>query len=182
MATSPATSVGFRNGLLRALPTADQRRLRPLLRRVELPFNTVFHEPGDTVNGLVFIEQGIASLLVVLGSGESIEVAMVGREGVIGIPALFGERRSAFRILVQAEGYGYRLGNGALKKTMENDGELSRALLQFAYRESLETAQTAACNRLHSAEERLARWLLMMHDRVDNDELSMTHEFLSLML
>jgi CRP-like cAMP-binding protein len=182
VATSPATSIGFRNALLRALPPSDQRRLRPLLKRVGLTFNTVIHEPGDNVTGLVFVEEGIASLLVVLGSGESIEVAMVGSEGVLGLPAVFGERRSRFRVLIQGAGFGYRLGNGALKKAMENDGDLSRVLLQFAYRQSIETAQTAACNRLHSAEERLARWLLMMHDRTEGDELMMTHEFLALML
>jgi len=171
-----------KNHLLRRLPAADLARLRPFLKRVELPFGQVITEAGDVVEGVIFIEEGIASILVVLKSGASIEVALIGAEGVTGIPAIFEVKRSSYRVIVQGEGYGYRLGNGALRRVMESEGELNRMLLQSAYHVSLETAQTAACNRLHEAEERLARWLLLMDDRNPTRVMSMTHEFLGNML
>ncbi|MDP9266699.1 MAG: Crp/Fnr family transcriptional regulator [Acidobacteriota bacterium] len=171
-----------KNHLLKHLPAADLARLRPFLKRVELPFGQVMSEAGDVVEGVIFIEEGIASILVVLKNGASIEVALVGAEGVAGIPALFNAKKSPYRVVVQGAGFGYRLGNGALRRVMQEDGELNHLLLQAAYRVSLETAQTAACNRLHEAEERLARWLLLMDDRNPTRLLTMTHEFLGNML
>ena len=173
---------GPKNHLLRRLPAADLARLRPFLKRVEMPFGKVITEAGDVVEGVIFIEEGIASILVVLKNGASIEVALVGAEGIAGIPALFDAKKSPYRVVVQGAGYGYRLGNGSLRRAMREDGELSRLLMQSAYRVSLETAQTAACNRLHEAEERLARWLLLMDDRDPTGVLTMTHEFLGNML
>ena len=171
-----------KNHLLRRLSPADLARVRPLLKRVQLPFSHVISEAGDAVEGIIFIEEGIASLIVVLNNGASIEIALVGAEGVVGIPALFDAKKSPYRVIVQGGGYGYRLGNGALKRVLESDGSLTKLLMQSAYRISLETAQTAACNRLHEAEERLARWLLLMDDRNPTSVLPMTHEFLSAML
>jgi len=171
-----------KNHLLRSLPPADLARLRPFLKRVELPFRKVIAEAGDAVEGVIFIEEGIASILVVLRNGTSIEIALVGAEGVAGVSALFDAKKSPHRVVVQGAGYGYRLGNGALRRAMQESGELSRLLLQSAYHVSLETAQTAACNRLHEAEERLARWLLLMDDRNPTHIMSMTHEFLGNML
>jgi len=177
-----ATIFAPKNHLLRRLPAADLARLRPFLKRVEMPFGQVMAEAGDVVEGVIFIEEGIASILVVLKNGASIEVALVGAEGIAGIPALFDAKKSPYRVVVQGEGYGYRLGNGSLRRAMQEDGELSHLLMQAAYRVSLETAQTAACNRLHEAEERLARWLLLMDDRDPTGLLTMTHEFLGNML
>jgi CRP-like cAMP-binding protein len=171
-----------KNHLLRHLPAADLARLRPSLKRVELPFGQVISEAGDVVEGVIFIEAGIVSILVVLQNGASIEVALVGAEGVAGIPALFDAKKSPYRVVVQGAGHGYRLGNGALRRVMREDTELARLLMQSAYHVSLETAQTAACNRLHEAEERLARWLLLMDDRNPTSLLTMTHEFLGNML
>ena len=171
-----------KNQLLRSLPPADLARLRPLLKRVELPFGKVLCEAGDVFEGVIFIEQGIASILVVLKNGASIEVAMVGAEGIAGIPALFAVRKSPYRVVVQGEGHGYHLGSGTLKRVMQKDDALSRLLLQSAYHVSLETAQTAACNRVHEAEERLARWILLTDDRNPTHVMEMTHEFLGSML
>jgi CRP-like cAMP-binding protein len=171
-----------KNHLLRRLPPADLARLRPFLKRVEMPFGQVLSEAGDVVDGVIFIEEGIASILVVLKSGSSIEVALIGPEGVAGIPAIFEVKRSSYRVIVQGAGFGYRLGNGALRGVMQSDGALNHLLLQSAYHVSLETAQTAACNRLHEAEERLARWLLLMDDRNPTRVMDMTHEFLGNML
>lgn len=172
----------FRNHLLASLPAPALGRLRPSLKRVELPFGHVLNEPGSTVKEVVFLEKGIASLLVVLGNGDSIEVALVGAEGVVGIPPLFEVPTSAHRVTVQGTGHGYRLDIPSLRQAMRNDDDLRRLLLQSAYRTTLEMAQNAACNRLHEAEERLARWLLLMDDRHHDGTLQVTHELISLML
>jgi CRP-like cAMP-binding protein len=171
-----------KNRLLAALPQEDLARFFANLQPVSLPLKEVLCDVGAAIDQVYFIEEGVASVLATMADGTSIEVGMIGREGMVGVTALLGGKVSAQYILVQVPGSALRIDAAACKAAFDQSAAVRRVMLR--YTESLLdlSAQSAACNRLHSIEQRCARWLLMAHDRLRSDEMPMTHEFLSSML
>jgi CRP-like cAMP-binding protein len=161
---------------------SDYSSLRPHLEYVNLPNHLVLHETGGKLEFAYFPNRGLISLVVVMEDGKTAEAGIVGKEGFTGTPAAVGLRRSPLRAVVQITGDGFRVEFGALQKTLESAPQLQLMLNRYAVVLGMQVAQTAACNRLHGIEERLARWLLMTQDRVDSGALPITHDFLATML
>ena len=182
MAISHQYQFPFRNGLLAALPPEDLARLRPSLRPVELPMDQILYPADGTVEAVLFVESGMVSLIATLEDGEQVEVGVVGREGLVGLSLALGDDRSLVEARVQQEGTALRLDAAALRDGMGESAALRGLLLRYASAFNTQVSLTAACNALHVVEQRLARWLLIAHDRADGDEFPMTHEFLSMML
>jgi CRP-like cAMP-binding protein len=172
----------IRNRLLLSLPESDFDALRPLLTFERLPHHANLHEAGDELPYVYFPNRGLISLVVVTREGKTVEVAMVGHEGVVGTSALIGFNRFPFRAVVQIGGDSFRVGVDALENVLSNSVCLQGELSRYAIIQAMEAEQSAACNRLHAIEQRLARWLLMMQDRVDYSSLLITHDFLAAML
>lgn len=170
------------NRILAALPFEDQERLLPALTRVMLPIKTVLFEPGQAIHVIHFPLSGVVSLVAPLGDGAIVEVATIGNEGVVGIPLEPGGGSLGVRAISQVTGHAARMD--ASRFLAEVDGSSRLGVLIRRYLPALfgQIAQAAACNRLHSNEERLSRWLLMSHDRVGRDQFAITHEFLGQML
>ena len=170
------------NLLLAALPVKEYRRLLPQLERVAMPFAEILYEPGDVIRHVYFPNDSIVSLLSVVAERSTLEVGLVGNEGMAGVPAFLGVGASPNRALVQGAGTAMRMRAGALRTESERAGPLRRLLHLYTHSLLIQVSQTAACNRFHLAEERLARWLLMTHDRLRSDEFPLTQEFMSNML
>jgi CRP-like cAMP-binding protein len=171
-----------RNRLLAALPPDDLARLRPRLEAVELPLRQVVHAPGEPIEAVYFTETGWFSMLAHLESGDAAEVGLVGREGMIGLPILLGSNRDDVEAVVQGPGTALRMDARAFREDLERIPALRTLLQRYALVHYGQVGRTAACNGRHYVDQRLARWLLMAHDRAEGDEFPMTHEFLSMML
>ncbi|GAA0574396.1 Crp/Fnr family transcriptional regulator [Craurococcus roseus] len=182
MAHSDHNPSAVRNGLLAALPPEDLARLRPRLQPVELPFDKTLFPADGAVEAVLFPESGMVSLLATLDDGEQVEVGVVGREGLVGLPLVLGDDRSLVEAKVQQEGTALRIGAAAFRDEMEASAALRGLLKRYALAFHAQVTLTAACNTRHPIEQRLARWLLIAHDRAGADEFPMTHEFLSVML
>jgi CRP-like cAMP-binding protein len=152
------------------------------LELVDLPFGTVLIEAGRAIPYVYFLEEGVASVVIVLASGGSVEVALIDRFGIAGAQPWFDGKDSHHRVVVQAAGSAYRMKTSLFNDRAQDPDMNSPELADFAYLFALQIAQTAACNRLHAADCRLARWLLMMDDRIPAGPMKMTQEFLGLML
>ena len=170
------------NRLLAALPKKEYRRLLPELERVPLAFGDILYEPGDAITHVYFPDNGIISLLSKVESQKVLEVGIVGHEGVAGLPVALGVRVSLNRGLVQSAGTAMRMKAAVLRREFEQDGALQRVLHRYLHSLLTQISQSAVCNRFHAVDARLARWLLMTHDRVESDEFRLTQEFLSNML
>ncbi len=171
-----------RNHLLAGLSRTDFARVSPHLRRADLPLRTTLHGPGEPIATVYFPETGYVSLLAALEDGDSAEVGMVGYEGVVGVPLILGDNRSAIEAMVQDAGTALIIEASAFRRALDESSTLLASMLRYAMAFNVQVAMTAACNGRHLVEQRLARWLLMAHDRSENDEFAMTHEFLSTML
>jgi CRP-like cAMP-binding protein len=171
-----------RNRLLAALPDDQLAHLWPWLERVEYEQRAVLHAPGEPMTAVHFPESGWASMLAVLADGNSAEVGIVGREGMIGLPLVLGTNRSPVEVMIQAPGTMLRLSADAFRQELDRSSALRSLLLRYAYAFQVHLTQTAVCNGHHALDQRLARWLLMAHDRAEGQEFPMTHEFLALML
>jgi CRP-like cAMP-binding protein len=171
-----------RNRLLAALPPEDLLRFRPRLRPVALELRQILASPGERIAAVHFPESGYVSNIILLEEGGGAEVGLIGREGMTGLPLLHGVDRSPDRAMVQSPGRALRLDAPAFREALEESPALRRLLLLYAVGFQVQVAQTAACNAHHPTEQRLARWLLMAHDRSEGDAFPMTHDFLSLML
>lgn len=180
MAVPAQTSV--RNRLLATLRSEDFSLLEPQLEPIPLPVRTCLIAPNTPIEHVHFLEQGIASNIAVLPQGRRIEVAIIGREGLSGAAVLLGADRTPHECFVQVSGTGLRIRADDLRRAVAASASLQQHLLRFVQALTIQTAQTALANGGCKIEERLARWLLMCHDRVDGNDLSTTHEFLSLML
>ena len=169
------------NHLLAGLPAAEWRRWRPHLEPVSLPLGHVLYESGSTMTHVYFPTSAIVSLLYVTENGSSAEIAVVGREGLVGISLFMGGESTPSRAVVQSAGRGYRLASQRIKREFQRPAVLG---LFLRYTQSLITqmAQTAVCNRLHSLDQQLCRWLLLSIDRVAGNELLMTQELIANML
>jgi CRP-like cAMP-binding protein len=178
----PPLGTAFKNRLLCALPMQELEELGRHLVLVPLTHKEVLHERNTPMDHVYFVEQGVASVLTVMATGAMSEVGMIGPEGVVGMSALLGAAASGQRVLVQVPGAALQMDAGLCKAAFERHPVFHQIVLRFVEAFLNLSAQTAACNLLHSAEQRCARWLLMASGRTRSDNLPMTHEFLSSML
>ena len=172
----------YNNRVLASLPQTDIKLLAPHLSPVILKTNRTLHDHGQLIDTVYFLESGVCSSVTTMASGVTVEVGITGRDGFVGIPAVLGTRHSLSRSFIQIPGYGFCVKATILRQQYEASSELRRRLMRFFQGMLTQTAQTAACNRVHEVEQRLARWLLMCHDRMQSDHLTITHEFLAMML
>lgn len=170
------------NKLLVALPNSEYERLFPKLQPVSLPFTQRLYEQNEPIEYLYFINRGVVSMLNIMEDGGAIEVATVGNEGFIGIPLLLGAERSPLEAFVQIPGDALRIKADVFKREITPGSPSYNLLLRYTQALIDQLGQSAACNRLHSIEERCCRWLLLTQDRVGSDEFPLTHEFLAQML
>ncbi len=180
----PSTKPSFGNEILQALPAEEMRRLRPHLTRIRMVNGAVLHQAGERIEHVLFVEQGFISMVAAADGAESrVEVGLIGRESLAGALALIAPGATSYvQAMVQMPGTAYRIPVVALLASLEQTPTLQRLMLQAFEASIAQLSQTAACNSRHTVPERLARWLLMAHDRVDGDELPLTQEFLAIML
>lgn len=172
----------IQNELLAAMPRKAYDALAPALAPVTLAFREVLYEPGAAITHVYFPCESMVSLLVPVAKHFDVEVGMVGREGMVGASVGLGIASSPVRALVQGAGSALRLGAPRFRRELSLNPELQRAVNGYIHTLMEQITQTAACNRFHVVEARLARWLLMTRDRMRSPEFRMTHEFLSHML
>jgi CRP-like cAMP-binding protein len=172
----------IRNKILLAMTDMEFHLIRPHLEYLALPSHLSLHEPHQTFRFVYFPNEGLISLVVAMANGKTVEAGIVGKEGVAGLPAVVGLSRGPLREVMQIGGNGFRVKIPDLKKTLDSTPDLQRILGRYTMMLGHHVGQTAACNRLHDIDRRLARWLLMAHDRVDSGMLRITHDFLATML
>jgi CRP-like cAMP-binding protein len=182
MAAADPSILATRNRLLAALPPDSLARLRPQLIPVELEFRAVLHRPEEPITTVYFPERGWFSVLAMLEDGDAAEVGLIGYEGVSALPVILGAAFDDLEVMVQSQGAALSMTADQLRAAMTEDPGLRTLLLRYALLQHTQAARTAACNGRHHIEQRLARWLLMAHDRAEDDTFPMTHEFLSMML
>jgi CRP-like cAMP-binding protein len=170
------------NSILAALPAAECERLTADLELVPLTLGQVLYESGETMSHAYFPIDSIVSLLYVMKNGESAEIAIVGNEGMIGLALFMGGESTINRSIVQNAGYAYRLKAQVLKGEFHSGGALSRLLLMFASALITQMVQTAACNRHHTVDQQLCRWMLLSLDRLPSSQISMTEKLIGNML
>ena len=170
------------NHLLAALPPADLQRWLPQLERVEMPLGAVLYEPGRTLSHVYFPTNAIVSLLYEMEDGASAEIAVVGNEGVVGISLFMGGESTPSRAVVLSAGHGLRLKADAIKQEFQQAGPAMHLLLRYTLALITQMAQTAVCNRHHSLDQQLCRWLLLSLDRLHGTELVMTQGLIASML
>ena len=171
-----------KNHLLAALPDGVQARLLPHLESVQMPLGGVLYESGGTLSHVYFPTTSIVSLLYVMENGASAEIAVVGHEGIVGISLFMGGESTPSRAVVQSAGHGFRLKSAILKDEFNQAGPMLHLLLRYTQALITQMAQTAVCNRHHSLDQQLCRWLLLSLDRLPGDELLMTQELIANML
>jgi CRP-like cAMP-binding protein len=172
----------LKNHLLAALSADEYARISPQLERVPLPLGHVLYESGHELRHVYFPTDSIVSLLYVMLDGASAEVAVVGNEGIIGIALFMGGETMPNRAVVQSAGHAYRLPGQLLKQAFQDSIALQHLLLRYTQALLTQLAQTAVCNRHHSLDQQLCRWLLLSRDRLSSDELLMTQELIANML
>lgn len=183
--SGPRTDVNgnpVNNEILNSISETEYNLIRPHLEWVGLAPHHILHESGEKIEFAYFLKDGLASLVVLTSDGRSVEVAIVGREGMVGTPLAVGLRRGPYRSIMQISGSGVRIKSDVLEEKLPEAPGLRLVLNRYVLVQGLQIAQIAACNRLHEIEQRLARWLLMCQDRVGSDILPVTHDFLAQML
>ena len=170
------------NHLLASLPPDDWTRIAPLLEAVDLPLGQVLYESGNKMTHVYFPTTAIVSLLYVLENGSSAEIAVVGHEGVVGISLFMGGETTPSRAVVQSAGKGYRLRGPWIKEEFARSGPVMHLMLRYTQALITQMAQTAVCNRHHTLDQQLCRWLLLSLDRLKGDDLVMTQELIANML
>jgi CRP-like cAMP-binding protein len=179
---------GGRNGnsttnvLLQRAEKAECASIFPALEFVRLNVHQLLHEAGEVIKSVYFLNDGLASVLAVQPDGKSVEVGVIGREGFVGFPVVFGFKTSSGRVVTQCEGTAYRVEAARLRNLLPKCPKFAMSLQRFAMFLSAQSTQLAACNRLHEVDQRLARWLLMSHDRIGNMTMPLTQDFLAQML
>ena len=170
------------NLILRSLPRGECTQVLSSLEFVRLRLHQVLHEKGETIKSGYFLNEGMGSVLTTQPDGKSVEVGLIGKEGFVGVSVVFGFKTSALRVVTQGDGTAYRIDVAALQKLLPQCPELTEQLQRFSMIMGMQSTQLAACNRLHDVAERLARWLMMSHDRIGGTRLPLTQEFLGQML
>jgi len=181
-ASAPTASSPLENQLLNALPEMERARLFPHLKLVHLALGKVLSESGAALRYIYFPTDSIVSLLYVMQNGASAEIAVVGNDGAVGVSLFMGGETTPSRAIVQSAGYAYRLRGDRLKEEFGRHGELLHVLLRYTQSLITQMAQTAVCNRHHSVDQQLCRWLLLSLDRLNGNELTMTHELIASLL
>lgn len=179
---APPPRAPANNQLLAALLREEYKRLLPHLEWVRLPQNKILYEAGDIVRHVYFPANGMVSLLSVTEDGQTVEVGIVGNEGVVGICVVLKVARTPYKVKVQIPASAMRIRADVLRREFGQCGQLQDLLLHYAHMLLTQISQSAACNRFHSVEQRLCRWLLISRDRVQTDTLQLTQESLSHML
>ena len=172
----------YKNRVLTALPEEVLARFFVDMERVSLPLRHIFYEPSAPIEHIYFLEEGLASILTKFASGSAVEIGMIGNEGMVGVAALLGHETSEQQIVTQIPGTALRTSVAQCKEALDQSAAMRAAVNRMAGYLLSQFAQTAGCNRHHSIEQRLARWLLMASDRAHSDAMPMTHEFFSTML
>ena len=170
------------NGLLRALPDADWARWEPHLERVGMSLGQVIYESGRSLSHVYFPIDAIVSLLYVMGNGDSAEIAVVGHEGIVGIALFMGGESTPSRAIVQSAGRAFRMSASVIKEEFDRSGSVMHLLLRYTQALITQMAQTAVCNRHHSVDQQLCRWLLLSLDRLRGNQLVMTQDLIANML
>src|ERR1700683_3621777 len=178
--TSTGNRVG--NKILLSISDKEYALILPHLEFLSMPPHLSLYEPGQPLEFVHFPNSGMVSLVIATEDGRTVEVGEVGKEGFSGVQAAVGINKNQVREVVQIAGDGFRVKIGKLKSVLQSAPELHRILTRYAVVQGMQFAQTAACNRLHNIEQRLARWLLITQDRVDSPTLAITHDFLATML
>jgi len=179
---SDAAGKAVHNLILLSLPDTEYSLLRPHLEPMDLPQRKILHEPGEMIEFTYFLNDGMVSLVALSVDGRSVEVGIVGKEGMVGMSLTAGLRRETFRAIVQMAGSGLRVRSEVFRDVLLYASSLRSELGRFGLMHGMTAAQLVACNRLHEIEQRLARWLLMCQDRFDSQSLPLTHDFLAQML
>ena len=172
----------IRNQLLAALPSEEYGRLLPHLEAVPLPFMKVLYEGGEPIRHVYFPDDGLISLLIVMGDETVREIGVIGNEGMLGAAVALGMKTTPTRALVQLPGTALRMKAGALRDELGRGGALPNVLRRYSHALFTQVARSAACVSSHAVNQRLSRWLLMTHDHAPGDEFEMKHEFLATML
>jgi CRP-like cAMP-binding protein len=170
------------NHLLESLPESDFIRIQPILELVSMPLGQVIYESGEPQGYVYFPSSAIVSLLYVLGNGSTAEIAIVGNEGALGISLYMGGETTTHQAIVQIAGYGYRMKANQLKQEFNRAGPLMSMLLLYTQALLTQMAQTAVCNRHHTIDQQLCRWLLFSLDRLKSNDIFMTQELIANML
>ena len=178
----PSKSPPITNRLLAALPKKDYQSLQRHLEEIPLVFEEILYRPEVLISDVYFPNHGVISLLAGLNERATLEVGLVGKEGVLGLAVFMGVNASQNRAVVQGAGSAMKMKAAAFRRECNNGGALPRVLQRYTHSLLTQITQTAVCNQFHSIEARLARWLLMTHDRIEADEFQLTQEFLSNML
>src|ERR1700678_561602 len=171
-----------RNGILASLPAVDFESLAPYLKPIAFKVRHVFFKPHEPIEVVVFPESGFASVVAITDKGHSLEVGIIGREGVIGVPVIFGQTLTPYNSYAQVAGAGFEIKADILWDAMKQSWPLADLLLKFASAFLIQVTHSALAHARFPTEQRLARWLLMAQDRFDDDEIPLTHEFLAMML
>jgi CRP-like cAMP-binding protein len=171
-----------KNRILRSLPSHELQEILPFLESCQFRQHAILHEPAQKLRYAYFPNAGLISLIVATEDGSTVETGMAGSEGGVGLQVAFGLSKSVLRQVVQIAGHGFRVRAGVLQKAMQFAPQLQIAISRYTILQGMQVAQIAACNRLHAGRQRLARWLLMAHDRVESNVLPLTHDFLATML
>jgi CRP-like cAMP-binding protein len=182
MSATPEAHDPAQNHLIAALSVAARNRLQPHLELVQLPLGKVLYESGSVLQHVYLPTDSIVSLLYILENGASAEIAVVGNEGVVGVALFMGGDTTPSRAVVQSAGYGYQLNKSILMQEFNRAGALQRRLLRYTQALLTQMGQTAVCNRHHSLDQQLCRWLLLSMDRLGSDQLHMTQELIANML
>ena len=171
-----------KNHLLAALPDAEWQRWLPQLEPIEMPLGQVLYESGSTLSYVYFPTTSIVSLLYLLENGASAEIAVVGNEGIVGVSLFMGGESTPSRAVVQSAGQGFRLNARIMKEEFNRAGPVLHLLLRYTQALITQMSQTAVCNRHHTLDQQLCRWLLLSLDRLQGDDLVMTQELIANML
>jgi CRP-like cAMP-binding protein len=170
------------NHILASLPTCDYQHLVPYLEKVALPFEQILYEAGEPIEYVYFPERGIVSIVCIMEDGATVEISVVGNEGMVGMPVVWGGNLTTTCALVQVPGFAMRMKARLFKAEADRIDPLQKLLQHYTQALHTQISQAVACNRLHTIEARLARWLLSAHDRMHSDEFLLTQEFISQML
>src|SRR5215472_4548702 len=183
MAKTEANKAAFRNDIRAALPVTAVEQLRPDLTHMTLVSGQALYEPGDPIVDVFFVSAGVVSLTANTHDHGHVEVGLTGREGFVGAQVMLNPQPYAtHRAVTQVPGGAYRMGSVAFRSAIDRSAVLRDRCLRYVETLMVQTSQVAACNARHNLPERLARWLLMVRDRLDDSNLPMTQEFLSVML
>lgn len=173
---------GIRNTLLNYLSAEDFALIGPQLQPVELPFHFQLSRPHEPASHAYFLNTGIGSIITVSAGGNSVEAGLFGRDGMSPIHTVLQAESSSQEVVMQVAGDGYRMPASTLRSIIDENRAIRRVLLRYVQAHTTQTAFTALSNAIHKIDQRLARWLLMCHDRLEGDDIELTHEYLSIML